>query len=153
MIADEILRSKQHAFILTNIKCQKYMHWVQLPLHMLLQSLPLSTFLRDTGTLVSEEHPKPFPWQHFLKYSRYRLSFKMPLWSKICFLQPDLLEKGTFLGESRSYCCIQIHAIGIFDFCILTLKAFQSSILLIMSWNSLELRRWNCIREQLSVAL
>lgn len=112
--------------------------------HMLFQSFPSSTFIRDASASVSEEHPKHFLWEHFWKYCRYHLSLKMPLWGKEClspFYNLNSLRKEHW-GKAGAIAVQKFMPIGLFECCMLTMKAFQSLTVLILGWNGLELQNW-----------
>lgn len=92
--------------------------------------------------LLSEERPKHFPWEHFQIYCRYHLSLKMSLWSKE-YLSPfynlTSLRKGHW-GKAGAIAVQKFMPIGLFECCMLTMKAFQSLTVLILGWNGLELQ-------------
>lgn len=127
----------------TKHKCQKYVLSVWFALHMLFQSFPWSTSIRDASDPVSEERPKHFPWEHFQKYCRYCLSLKMPLWCKeyLCpFYNLTSLRKEH--GRKAQAIAVQKFVpIKLSECCVLTVKAFQSLTVLILGWNGLEPQR------------
>lgn len=103
----------------------------------------LNKFIRFSTTSVSKKCPKYFPWEHFWKvlqvsHKSQNAFVRQRLF--VPFLQPDCSERKGHQGKAEAIAVQKFMPTGLFEYSMLTMKAFQSHTVLIWNWNGLEVQ-------------
>lgn len=103
----------------------------------------LNKFIRFSSTSVSKKCPKHFLWEHFWKMLQVSLKPQNAFVRErifVPFLQLDFRKRKWHWGKAEAVAVQKFMPMGLFEYHMLTMKAFQSHTVLIFCWNGLEVQ-------------